>query len=54
MTQTEYRRFIELLDCVLMPLIPHFKQEEQQVLNDGLYYIRDIKVEEHRNDSSSH
>ena len=54
MTQTEYRRFIELLDCVLMPLIPHFKQEEQQVLNDGLYYIRDIKVEEHRNDRSSH
>lgn len=46
MTQTEYRRFIELLDNVLLPIIPHFKQEEQDILNDGLYFIRDIKVEE--------
>lgn len=46
MTQTEYRRFIELLDSVLQPLLPHFKQEERQLLEDGLYIIRDIKVEE--------
>lgn len=46
MTQYEYRRFIELLDTVIQPLIPHFKEEEQRVLYDGLYVIRDIKVEE--------
>lgn len=46
MTQIEYRRFLELMDSVLQPLIPHFKEEEQRVLYDGLYYIRDIKVEE--------
>ena len=46
MTQSEYRRFLELMDSVLQPLIPHFKEEEQRVLYDGLYVIRDIKVEE--------
>lgn len=46
MTQTEYRRFIELIDSVLQPLILHFKEEEQRVLYDGLYIIRDMKVEE--------
>lgn len=46
MTQSEYRRFLELMDSVLQPLIPHFKEEEQRVLYDGLYVIRDIKIEE--------
>lgn len=46
MTQSEYRRFLELMDSVLQPLIIHFKEEEQRVLYDGLYIIRDIKVEE--------
>lgn len=46
MTQSEYRRFLELMDSVLQPLIPHFKEEEQRVLYDGLYVIRDIKVAE--------
>ena len=46
MTQTDYRRLLELMDSVLQPLIPHFKEEEQKVLYDGLYIIRDMKVEE--------
>ena len=50
MTQTEYRRFLELLDSVLQPIIPHFKEEEQRMLYDGLYVIRDIKVEEAENE----
>lgn len=53
MTQTEYRRFLELLDSVLQPIIPHFNQEEQRQLYDGLYVIREIKVEEAENEDSN-
>ncbi len=50
MTQTEYRRFLELLDSVLQPIIPHFNQEEQKKLYDGLYVIREMNVEEAENE----
>lgn len=40
MDNKEMARFIELLDSIIQPIIPHLKDEEQTLLKDGLFELR--------------